>query len=410
MANEHYANEFFDKALRAQVSSSLVSLKGNVCPFAVRLAWHASGTFDSSAAEGDAQRGGSDGATMRFEPEITDGANAGLAIMQDLLKDVQKKCPGVSIADLWTLAGTQAIALAGGPEIPFGYGRSDASDSKACPPNGRLPDATQGAQHLRDVFYRMGFNDREIVALSGAHTLGSCHRLRSGFDGPWTTNPLKFDNEYFRNLLEIEWKPREWDGPLQFTDPSGKLMMLPTDMALIQDDKFKPVVEEYAKNQEVFFKDFAAAFGALLSKGCPAHCQPGASVSKASVANDDSAAFRDLAMHGSVERMKELASKGGTIDPNSKEPHSNRTALHKASFFGHAHVVTYLVTDHKANVNQADAVGDTPLHDAARLGHVEVVQALQQAGADASLTNGNGKKASELAAANGKDKVVALLG
>ena len=33
---------------------------------------------------------------------------------------------------------------------------------------------------------RMGFNDQEIVALCGAHTLGRCHSDRSGFLGPWT--------------------------------------------------------------------------------------------------------------------------------------------------------------------------------------------------------------------------------
>lgn len=32
-------------------------------------------------------------------------------------------------------------------------------------PTGRLPDATQGPQHLRQIFGRMGFNDQEIVAL-----------------------------------------------------------------------------------------------------------------------------------------------------------------------------------------------------------------------------------------------------
>ena len=36
----------------------------------------------------------------------------------------------------------------------------------------RLPDGSKGAPHLRDIFYRMGFNDQEIVALSGAHALG----------------------------------------------------------------------------------------------------------------------------------------------------------------------------------------------------------------------------------------------
>jgi catalase (peroxidase I) len=155
-----------------------VFLSLNVCPFAIRLAWHASGTYDASD-----HTGGSDGATMRFDPEINDGANAGLALMQDILKPVQAKFKDLSVADVWTLAGAQAVALTGGPAVPFRLGRTDSPDGSACPPVGRLPDATQGAQHLRDVFYRMGFGDKEIVALSGAHTLGSCHRLRSGFDG-----------------------------------------------------------------------------------------------------------------------------------------------------------------------------------------------------------------------------------
>ena len=40
----------------------------------------------------------------------------------------------------------------------------------------------------------MGFNEQDTVALCGAHTLGRCHIVRSGFDGKWTTNPLKDDN------------------------------------------------------------------------------------------------------------------------------------------------------------------------------------------------------------------------
>lgn len=28
-----------------------------------------------------------------------------------------------------------------------------------------------GAPHLKDIFYRMGLSDKDIVALSGAHTL-----------------------------------------------------------------------------------------------------------------------------------------------------------------------------------------------------------------------------------------------
>lgn len=50
-------------------------------------------------------------------------------------------------------------------------GRVDKNEERACPVQGRLPDATQGAEHLRQVFYRMGFDDREIVALSGLFLL-----------------------------------------------------------------------------------------------------------------------------------------------------------------------------------------------------------------------------------------------
>ena len=50
----------------------------------------------------------------------------------------------------------------------------------------------------------MGLNDKDIVALSGAHTLGRCHKERSGFEGSWTSNPLIFDNSYFTELLGEE--------------------------------------------------------------------------------------------------------------------------------------------------------------------------------------------------------------
>jgi cytochrome c peroxidase len=35
----------------------------------------------------------------------------------------------------------------------------------------------------------MGFNDREMVCLCGAHALGRCHTNASGYDGPWTRAP-----------------------------------------------------------------------------------------------------------------------------------------------------------------------------------------------------------------------------
>ena len=87
---------------------------------------------------------------------------------------LKERFPELSYADLWTLGGCQAIKLMGGPDIPFEFGRKDDADGTNCPMNGRLPDAALGAEHLREVFYRMGFNDQDIVALSGAVSVGCC--------------------------------------------------------------------------------------------------------------------------------------------------------------------------------------------------------------------------------------------
>lgn len=241
----------------------------------VRLAWHCSGTFAKQDGSG-----GSNGGRMRFNPEATWGANAGLGVACKALEPVKQKHPEISYADLYTLSGVVAVEESGGPTIPFQVGREDMESGETSPPDGRLPDADKGSkvktlEHVRDIFYRMGFGDREIVALLGAHAMGRCHTDRSGYWGPWTNAETTFSNEYFRLLIEERWSPKgthngkPWTGPDQFEDSTGKLMMLPADIALILDPEFKKYVEMYAKDEDLFFKDFAKAFGKLLSLGVP---------------------------------------------------------------------------------------------------------------------------------------------
>lgn len=91
-----------------------------------------------------------------------------------------------------------------GPAVLWRPGRADR-DASWCTPDGRLPDGTKGQDHLRAIFGRMGFNDQEIVALSGAHALGRCHADRSGFDGPWTFSPITMTNDYYKLLLDEKW-------------------------------------------------------------------------------------------------------------------------------------------------------------------------------------------------------------
>lgn len=172
----------------------------------------------------------------------------------------------------------------GGPSIPWRPGRQDApSPGPPGPgdkvlPDGRLPNANMGCpsasnSHVRDIFGRMGFNDRETVALIGAHAVGRCHPEASGFWGPWTRAETTFSNDFFVQLLEGKWQPKKthegqpWTGPFQFESPDGALMMLPADLWLLQDKEFRKYVELYAKDEELFFKDFSAAFAKLLELG-----------------------------------------------------------------------------------------------------------------------------------------------
>ena len=46
-------------------------------------------------------------------------------------------------------------------------------------------------------------------------------------------------------------------------------MMLPTDMALIKDKSFRPYVEKYAKDNDVFFNDFRNVVLKLFELGVP---------------------------------------------------------------------------------------------------------------------------------------------
>jgi len=398
-------------ALKSEIREALINRKANACPMAVRVAWHSAGTFD--ARDGT---GGSNGSLMRYEPERSDPANAGLYIIHDMLHAVKKRNPNVSYADLWTLAGSLAVGFTHGPEVPHQFGRVDAPQGTPTPANGRLPDAAQGPAHVREVFSRMGLSERETVALVGAHTLGRCHIVRSGYDGKWTRNPLKFDNEYFRNLLHLTWRPKKWNGPLQYEDAeSCELMMLPADIALIEDPAYKRWVELYARDEEAFFKDFADAFAKLLSLGCPKQACPhlnntarGVNTSApANLRDAASAEFREAAMHGhSIDLMKKIAA---DADVHALEKSSGRSALHKAAFWGHEGTVCYLVHECGLNKDLQDYNGDTPLLDAVRFGHVKVVEILAQAGASTSLKNAEGFDAFGLAKEYNKPAVLEAL-
>lgn len=251
----------------APVRSALAELvnKERCGPILIRLAWHDAGTYTKSDNSGG-PRG-----TMRFEDggEAKFGANNGLDVARRLIQAVKDDvAPDLSHADFWALASVVAIKEMGGPDVPFRMGRKDCSSVDESVEEGRHPDGDKGADHLREVFYRMGLTDQDIVILSGAHTAGRCHVERSGFDGPWTEDPQKFDNSYYVDLVEKEYERETTSaGNPQLRAKDGNTMMLISDMALMEDDKFRPYVEKYAKDQDAFFADFAESYQKLLELG-----------------------------------------------------------------------------------------------------------------------------------------------
>ena len=255
-----------------------------------------------------------------------------------MLEPIKLACPDVSWADLIQMASATAIELAGGPRIPMRYGRLDADSSpeQSVEPFG-LPEANPSedpAAHLRwvrrrliaarradamrpvghaarsgpptslpplphraraariashrtaKVFGKYGMGDKEIVALSGAHTLGRAFKERSGavpngageegatkYTGSaccpmggdakaaakfmpggksWTPNWLRFDNSYF----SLGGK----------ADPDS-LIAFPTDRVLETDPGFKPFFDKYAASEAAFFADYAAAHARLSEQG-----------------------------------------------------------------------------------------------------------------------------------------------
>ncbi|CAL5386946.1 unnamed protein product [Camellia sinensis] len=243
-------------------------------PILVRLGWHDAGTYNKNIEEWP-QRGGADG-SLRFEIELKHAANAGLVNALKLLETIKEKYSGVTYADLFQLASATAIEEAGGPKIPMKYGRVDTSSPDQCPEEGRLPvlrltfkvetsclDAgpPNPAAHLREVFYRMGLNDKEIVALSGAHTLGRSRPERSGWGKPETKYTERWTRSTRRTILDSAMA----EDIKERMDED--LLVLPTDAVLFEDPAFKVYAEKYAADQDEFFKDYAEAHAKLSNLG-----------------------------------------------------------------------------------------------------------------------------------------------
>jgi catalase-peroxidase len=145
---------------------------------------------------------------------------------------------------------------------------------------GGNPDPLRTAKDVRETFARMAMNDEETCALTaGGHSVGRAHgngdpaklgiepegagleqqglgwnrsdggglgveQVTSGIEGAWTTHPDKWDNSYFKLLLNYEWELKkspagahQWepinikeeDKPVDLEDPTKRHNPIMTD-------------------------------------------------------------------------------------------------------------------------------------------------------------------------------------
>ena len=181
------------------------------------------------------------------------------------------------------------------------------------------PDPSVAVKYIRETFRRMAMSDEETVALiAGGHTFGKAHgaapeshvgpepegarleaqglgwknsfgsgkgadTITSGLEGAWTTNPVKWDNNYFENLHGYEWElTKSPAGKSQYApknastvavvpdahDPSKKHapMMLTTDLALRMGPIYGPIAKRFHENPEEFADAFARAWYKLTHR------------------------------------------------------------------------------------------------------------------------------------------------
>ena len=186
-------------------------------------------------------------------------------------------------------------------------------------PNSR-PDPLAAARDIRETFGRMAMNDEETFALiAGGHTFGKAHgaadpskylgpeperapieeqglgwkntfgsgngaqTITSGLEGAWTTNPVKWDNNYLENLLGYEWElvkspagahqwaPKDAAGAGTVPDahdPSKRHapMMFTTDIALKVDPNYAPIAKRFLENPAQLADAFAKAWFKLTHR------------------------------------------------------------------------------------------------------------------------------------------------
>ncbi|KAG2639376.1 peroxidase 1-like [Panicum virgatum] len=106
---------------------------------------------------------------------MPNGSLRGFDLVARVKDQLETACPAtVSCADVLALMARDAVALSRGPSWPVALGRRDGRTSSAAS-CGELPPLRGDVNLLVQAFAAKGLDVKDLVVLSGAHTLGKAH-------------------------------------------------------------------------------------------------------------------------------------------------------------------------------------------------------------------------------------------
>ncbi|XP_059664470.1 peroxidase 27-like [Cornus florida] len=200
----------------------------------------------------------------------------GFQVIDAAKSALEKKCPGVvSCADILALVARDAVSMINGPFWQVPTGRRDGRVSIGSETFTDLPSPFANITQLKSAFSSKGLSVKDLVVLSGGHTIGTAHcfgfanRLYN-FTGKGDTDPT-MDPNYIA-ALKKKCKPGDVSTIVEMDPGSFKKFdteyytlvnkrrgLFQSDAALLADSETKAYVRLQATSGYSFFKDFAVS-------------------------------------------------------------------------------------------------------------------------------------------------------
>ncbi|KAI3974218.1 hypothetical protein MKX01_033469 [Papaver californicum] len=191
-------------------------------------------------------------------------------------------CPGkVSCADILATATRDLVVMVGGPYYNVRLGRKDGLSSKSSLVEGKLPKPTMKMSQIYKIFSDKGFSIEEMVALSGAHTIGFSHckefanKIYGSKVDP-TLNPrfadalrkacANYKSDSTTSVFNDIMTPGKFDN-MYYINLQRGLGLLESDRALFGVPTTKKFVQRFAANETEFFRVFSLSMEKLSILG-----------------------------------------------------------------------------------------------------------------------------------------------